>query len=339
MKKTTYKFSAQATDYYFDAGFSALGKLVDKKQTVLIADEKVFFNHAAKFKGWNVMVLKSGEEHKTRETADSIIDNLIGLEADRKTTLVGIGGGVITDITGYVASIYMRGLRFGFVPTTVLGMVDAAIGGKNGIDLGVYKNMVGTIRQPSFLLYDYSFLQSLPEAEWINGFAEIIKHACIRDAAMFRMLEQTSLQKLRSSKKLVGELVERNARLKSKVVQQDEFEQGDRKLLNFGHTLGHALENLYELSHGQAVAIGMAYACVLSEKMNGFSQSGRVIELIERYGLPANIEFEADQVMEVMRMDKKRERKEIHYVFLEKIGKGLIRPISIKQLQQFISQL
>lgn len=339
MKKTTYKFSAQSTDYYFDANFSTLSKLADKRTTVLIVDEKVFFNHAARFKGWNVMVLKSGEENKTRETADTIIDNLIGLEADRKTTLVGIGGGVITDITGYVASIYMRGLRFGFVPTTVLGMVDAAIGGKNGIDLGVYKNMVGTIRQPSFLLYDYSFLKSLPEAEWINGFAEIIKHACIRDAAMFKLLEQTNLQQLRSSKKILGELVERNARLKSKVVQQDEFEVGDRKLLNFGHTLGHALENLYELSHGQAVSIGMAYACVLSERMNGFAQSERVIELIERYGLPANIEFDKDQVMEVMRMDKKRERKEIHYVFLEKIGKGIIRPISIKQLQQFISQL
>ncbi len=339
MKKTTFKFSAQSTDYYFDAGFSALGKLVDKKQTVLIADEKVFFNHAAKFKGWNVMVIKSGEENKTRETVDSIIDNLIGLEADRKTTLVGVGGGVITDITGYVASIYMRGLRFGFVPTTVLGMVDAAIGGKNGIDLGVYKNMVGTIRQPSFLLYDYSFLRSLPESEWINGFAEIIKHACIRDAAMFKLLEQNSLDKIRSAKSILGQLVERNAKLKSKIVQQDEFEQGDRKLLNFGHTLGHALENLYELSHGQAVSIGMAYACVLSEKMTGFNQSERVIELIENYGLPANIEFDKEQVLDVMRMDKKRERKEIHYVFLEKIGKGVIRPVPIKQLQQFIHQL
>lgn len=339
MKKVTYKFSAQSTDYYFDASFSALSKLVDKKEAVLIVDEKVFFNHAARFKGWNVMVLKSGEEHKTRETVDSIIDNLIGLQADRKTVLVGIGGGVITDITGYVASIYMRGLRFGFVPTTVLSMVDAAIGGKNGVDLGVYKNMVGTIRQPSFLLYDYSFLKSLPEAEWINGFAEIIKHACIRDAAMFKMLEQTSLEKLRSSKKILSQLVERNARLKSKVVQQDEFEHGDRKLLNFGHTLGHALENLYELSHGQAVAIGMSYACVLSEKMNGFTHSGRVIELIERYGLPANIEFDSEQVMDVMRMDKKREKKEIHYVLLDKIGRGIIRPISIKQLQQFIAQL
>jgi 3-dehydroquinate synthase len=338
VKKISYKFSAQSTDYYFNASFSMLARLVNKKETVLIVDEKVFFNHAAKLKGWNVIVLKSGEENKNRETVDTIIDNLLAMEADRNTVLVGIGGGVITDITGFVASIYMRGLKFGFIPTTVLSMVDAAIGGKNGIDLGVYKNMVGTIRQPSFLLYDYSFLQSLPETEWINGFAEIIKHACIRDAAMFRMLEQYSLDDIRSNKKILDELIRRNAILKTRIVQRDEFEKGDRKLLNFGHTIGHALENLYELSHGQAVAIGMAYACVLSEKINGFSGSSRVIQLIEQYRLPANIEFEKQEVLDVMRMDKKRQRKEIHYVFLDKIGKAVVKPVSIKKLEQFIQR-
>ncbi|HYF33631.1 MAG TPA: 3-dehydroquinate synthase [Chitinophagaceae bacterium] len=339
MKKTTYRFSAQSADYYFDAHFATLGKLVDKKETVLVVDEKVFFNHAAKLKGWNVIVLKSGEEHKNQDTVDSIIDNLVSMQADRKTVLVGIGGGVVTDITGYVAAIYMRGLRFGFVPTTVLAMVDAAIGGKNGIDLGVYKNLVGTIRQPSFLLYDFSFLQSLPEAEWMNGFAEIIKHACIRDAAMFKILEQDSLDNMRKGRAVLKQLIERNAVLKTKLVQRDEFERGERRLLNFGHTLGHALEKLYELSHGQAVAIGMSYASVLSQKINGFKEAARVIELIEQYGLPANIEFEKEKVFEVMRMDKKREKQEIHYVLLEKIGKGVVQPISIKQLEKFIGQL
>jgi len=188
-------------------------------------------------------------------------------------------------------------------------------------------------------LYDYSFLSSLPENEWTNGFAEIIKHACIRDAAMFKLLEQNSIENFRSNKKLLRELIQRNANLKSKIVQQDEFESGDRKLLNFGHTLGHALENLYELSHGQAVSIGMSYASVISEKLNGFNQSERVIALIEKYGLPANMEFDKKQALEVMRMDKKRVRKDIHYVTLEKIGKGVVKPISIKQLQQFISKL
>lgn len=339
MKKSTYKFSAQSTDYYFDAPFSMLGKLVDKKSAVLVVDEKVFAHHAARLKGWNVIVLKSGEEFKTQETVDAIIDNLVSMEADRKTVLVGIGGGVITDITGYVAAIYMRGLRFGFIPTTVLSMVDAAIGGKNGVDLGVYKNLVGTIRQPSFLLYDFNFLQSLPDTEWRNGFAEIIKHACIKDAAMFRILEQHDLDSLRSRKQVLKELIGRNAVLKTKLVQRDEFESGERKLLNFGHTIGHALEKIYELSHGQAVAIGMSYACVLSQKLSGFRETERVINVIEQYGLPANIEFDKPKVFEVMRMDKKRERKEIHYVLLEKLGKGVIRPIPLTQLEKIISQL
>jgi len=338
MKKITYKFSSASTDYYFDASFSALGRLVNKKQSILIVDEKVFFHHAAKLKGWNIIVIKSGEQHKNQDTVNDIIQNLVQLEADRKTVLVGVGGGVVTDITGYVASIYMRGLTFGFVPTTLLAMVDASIGGKNGIDLGLYKNMVGTIRQPSFLLYDYSLLKSLPESEWINGFAEIIKHACINDAAMFKILKQNDLSSIRYSKKTLGELIERNAKLKTKIVQQDEFEKGNRKLLNFGHTLGHALENMYDLSHGQAVAIGMAYASVLSEKLNGFHESSRVIELIEQYGLPANLEFEKDEVMDVMKMDKKRERKEIHYVLLEKIGKAVVKPVTLRQLEQFIQQ-
>ncbi len=122
------------------------------------------------------------------------------MEADRKTTLIGVGGGVITDITGYVASVYMRGLRFGFVPTSLLALVDASIGGKNGIDVGVYKNMVGIIRQPSFILHDMIFLNTLPQREWENGFAEIIKHACIKDAAMFRELETMSISKYQQKK-------------------------------------------------------------------------------------------------------------------------------------------
>jgi 3-dehydroquinate synthase len=229
---------------------------VDKKNAVIVTDEKILLGHSKRFNGWNMVVLKSGEEHKTQETVDVLIDNLIDIGADRQTVLVGVGGGVITDITGYAASIYMRGIRCGFIPTSLLAMVDAAIGGKNGIDVGLYKNMVGTIRQPSFLLYDYSFLNTLPEDEWINGFAEIIKHACIKDAALFKQLEQSSFKKISGSKKLVGDLVERNARIKTKVVQQDEFEKGDRRLLNFGHTLAHALENLYQLPHGQAVSLG-----------------------------------------------------------------------------------
>jgi len=233
----------------------------------------------------------------------------------------------------------MRGLNFGFVPTTLLAMVDAAIGGKNGVDVGIYKNMVGTIRQPSFLLYDYSFLNSLPDAQWINGFAEVIKHACIKDARMFRLLEQTDLSRLKKNKKLIGEIVEANARIKTRVVQEDEFEKGDRRLLNFGHTLGHALEKLYELPHGQAVSLGMTAACEFSYELSSFKESQRVIDLLDNYGLPTDAEFDKEKVFEILKKDKKKEKDFINYVLLDKIGKAKVQKIPLKQLHQFINQL
>jgi 3-dehydroquinate synthase len=339
MKKLTYKFSNSSTDYYFAYGISHLKEFVDQRNSVIITDENVFANHQKRLKNWKVIVLPPGEEQKTQATVDSLIAQLIMMEADRKTTLIGVGGGVITDITGYAASVYMRGIKFGFIPTTLLSMVDASIGGKNGIDVGIYKNLVGTIRQPSFILHDLVFLNSLPQSEWINGFAEIIKHACIKDAGMFRELQTTTLKKYQDRKILVCKLIQRNAILKTKVVQQDEFEKGDRKLLNFGHTLGHALENQYDLSHGQAVSIGIAYACNISKQITGFKETEKVISVLERYGLPAYAKFDKEKVFNVLKMDKKRERNEISYVLLEKIGKGVIKIISLDHLEKIIQEL
>lgn len=337
MTKQTYKFSSAATDFYFDSKFSQLKELVDQKNTVVLTDENVFDAHKAKFKNWNTIVLKAGEQYKLQQTADAVIDQLIDMQADRKTILVGVGGGVVTDLAGYIASVYMRGVRFGFVPTTVLGIVDASIGGKNGVDVGVYKNMVGTIRQPAFILHDYSLLSTLPDAEWRNGFAEIIKHACIRDAAMFRELGSNSLDIYRRKKAMAATLFRKNAALKAKLVQQDEFEQGERKLLNFGHTLGHALENQYELSHGQAVSIGMAYACRISEELTGFRSADQVTALIERYGLPAFAAFNLKKVMGVLQMDKKKEQKTINYILLEKVGKAVIHPLELDEISGLLA--
>ena len=339
MKKLTYKFSNSSVDYYFDYGFSHLKEIVDQKNSIIITDENIFNFHQRRFKNWNTVILKAGEEYKVQATADSIIEELIAMQADRKTTLVGVGGGVVTDLTGYLASVYMRGIKFGFIPTTLLSMVDASIGGKNGIDVGVYKNLVGTIRQPSFILHDPFFLKTLPELEWTNGFAEIIKHACIKDAAMFKELESSSLKKFRGSKSAVSELIRRNAMLKTKVVQQDEFEKGDRRLLNFGHTLGHALENQYELSHGQAISIGMTYASAISEQVIGFREAERVARLLLRYDLPTFAEFDKRKVFEVLKMDKKRERKDINYVMLEKIGKAIVKTIPLNQLEKIFTHL
>lgn len=241
-------------------------------------------------------------------------------------------------MTGYVASIYMRGIRFGFVPTTLLAMVDASIGGKNGIDVGLYKNMVGVIRQPAFILHDMIFLNTLPPSEWENGFAEIIKHACIKDAKMFKELERNNFLSYQKRKKAICELVQRNAILKTKVVQLDEFETGDRKLLNFGHSLGHALENQYELSHGQAIAIGMVYACHLSEQRAGFTETPRVVQLLEKYNLPTYAKFNRKKAIEVLQKDKKKVRDEMSFVLLHKIGKGIIRKIPMAELKNSLEQ-
>jgi 3-dehydroquinate synthase len=339
MNKIAYTFSGKTTTWYLDAELSYLEKLVDKEHTVIITDEHLFGVAQKRFGGWNTIVIHAGEEFKVQATVDSIIEQLIELGADRKTTLVGVGGGVVTDITGYVAAIYMRGLPFGFVPTSILAMVDASIGGKNGIDVGVYKNMVGTIRQPGFLLYDYSLLRTLPKQEWVNGFAEIIKHAAIRDAALFRELEKSKLTTYQRDKVALARLIRRNVAIKSAVVSADEFEQGERRLLNFGHTLGHAIENLYELSHGQAISIGMVAACMISEELAGFRETDRVIDVLKKYGLPTLAEFDVKQVMEVLRRDKKKVRDTMNYVMLEKIGKGVVKAVPLNELEKLVQSI
>jgi len=157
MKKQTFKFSTASTAIYFANGISHLKEMIDVKHAVFITDANVFNAHTKKFKNYKTIVIPSGEAYKNQATVNNIIQQLIAYEADRKTILVGVGGGVVTDITGYVASTYMRGIQFGFIPTTLLSLVDASIGGKNGIDIGVYKNIVGVTKQPTFILHDLIF--------------------------------------------------------------------------------------------------------------------------------------------------------------------------------------
>ena len=339
MKPFNFKFFTTSVDYYFDVSFSQLNTLVDKKKTIVLTDRNIFEAHQEKFIGWELIVIEPGEEHKIQSTVNEVIRLMIEMEADRSTTLVGVGGGVITDLAGYIASVFMRGISFGFVPTTLLGMVAASVGGKNGIDVGVYKNMVGVIRQPKFLFYDYSFLATLPELVWSDGFAEIIKHACIKDAVAFKQLEKEDIDSIRNQSNVLGTLIQRNVLLKTKVVQNDEFEKGERKLLNFGHTLGHAIETQYALTHGQAVAIGMSYALRLSEQLTGFQDSEKVRTVIKQYRLPINGDFDVKKVLDILKMDKKRVDKNMNFILLEKVGKGIIQSIPMVQLTKMVQKI
>lgn len=341
MIEKKYQFTKESVSVYFDADFRVLQEMVDKENTILITDENIFSSQSERFEGWKTIVLRAGEKYKNQKTVDEIINRLIELNADRQTFLIGVGGGVITDITGYAASVYMRGIKFGFVPTSILAMVDASIGGKNGIDVGVYKNLVGTINQPQFLLFDYSFLETLPEKEWINGFAEIIKHSCIKDLDMFNFLHEKSLDYFYSSLKNVGDLVQKNVEIKYNIVSNDERETGDRKLLNFGHTLGHAIENTANLPHGSAICIGMMAACNISEKINGFSkiETEKIKQLISQYRLPVSFEIDKEKTWDILLHDKKKSGKDMNFIVLNEIGKASVKKIPLSELHEIFNSL
>jgi shikimate kinase / 3-dehydroquinate synthase len=341
MHTSDYTFSQKTVTCYFDADFALRGDLVKDSNVVVITDENIFNQHAEKLAAFPVIKFAAGEEYKNQATVDFIIGELIKLGAHKNTFLIGVGGGVVTDITGYVAAVYMRGLKFGLVPTSILAMVDAAIGGKNGIDVGVYKNMVGTILQPEFIFYDYAFLETLPVKEWVNGFAEIIKHACIKDEMLFRVLEKYSLHEYQTDKTLIADLIEKNVEIKTTVVVNDEFEKGERKLLNFGHTVGHAIENLHGIPHGHAVSIGIVAACNLSVQLNNFhaDDAAKIVRLLARYHLPVDVETDHAKVFEVLKMDKKRQGEGVQFILLNKIGKAEIKYISLTELEKHFKEI
>lgn len=324
-------FPSGTLRYYFDSSLSQLHQLYDNADVVFITDENVAACHPEAFGGHRPIVLPAGEENKTLANVGWLSEQLIQRGATRHSILIGVGGGMVTDITGFVATVYMRGVRFGFVPTTLLAMTDAAIGGKNGVNTGLYKNMIGTVRQPSFILYNTSLLHTLPIAEWCNGFAEIIKYGCIFDAALLNELQQHDVAFYQNNATALNALIHRCATWKNKTVAEDENEQGIRKLLNFGHTAGHAIEKLYGLAHGQAVAIGMVIACRISEQETGLSTSvtQQLESLLPQYGLPTIIHMQHQHVMDVLKADKKRKNGQIDYILLTEKGKAVIKPLSL----------
>ncbi|HSQ43684.1 MAG TPA: 3-dehydroquinate synthase [Ginsengibacter sp.] len=336
-----YKFSGKKIDVFFDADFSLIEAKLQKEKTIFITDENVYAAHREKFSGWQIIVIKAGEEFKNQQTVDAIIKQLIDLQADRQSFIVGVGGGVVTDITGFAASIYMRGIKFAFVPTSILAMVDASIGGKNGIDVGVYKNLVGVINHPEFLLYDYSFLETLPDDEWVNGFAEIIKHACIKDRAMFQLLEKNSIEKFQHSPEDTAAIIKRNVDIKYNVVANDEQETGERKLLNFGHTIGHAIENAGKLPHGHAISIGMVAACHISEMINDFNKADTksIAELLSKYQLPVTFTSDKEKTWEILLHDKKKSGNNMSFVVLDSIGHASIKSLPLDQLHKIFNSI
>ncbi len=313
----------------------------DPKSTILLVDANVRRLHGDKLEGFQVIDTGFGEENKTLQNASRIYGLMIEKELDRSWTIVGIGGGITTDLTGFVASTFLRGLRFGFISTTLLGQVDAAVGGKNGVNYEGLKNMIGIIRQPDFVLCDTEVLKTLPRREFIGGFAEIIKYAAIRRADLFPYLQEHILEAAGYGMDILTHLIFESVLTKIEIVESDENEKGDRKLLNFGHTFGHALEKLYHISHGEAVAVGMLIAARLSVNLGMLSDDKLtgLEDLIKTTGLPTSMQWDPDNLAVVMRSDKKRKGSEMQFILLEDIGKAVIRNLPLADLKPIMHDL
>ena len=308
--------------------------LPSNKQVIVITDANILNYYGDFFRAWPVIEIGMGEKNKTLDTLIYIYNRLLELNADRSSFIVAVGGGIVCDVAGYAASTYMRGVPFGFVSTTLLSQVDASVGGKNGVNFGGYKNMIGTFNQPSFVLCDTSMLQTLPEREFVSGFAEIVKAAMIRDAKLFDYLEQNAEKAVARDPEAIRHLVIESVKIKADVVQQDEREKGERRILNFGHTFGHAIEALTGISHGEAVSIGMMIAARRSVTECGFpkSQLDRLEHLLIRLGLPVTTDAPTEDILRILLKDKKRESDYINMVLLSETGKSLICKTPVEKI-------
>lgn len=334
-------FDGKQVDYFINEPFHTIASISKDQQIIYLIDACVFENHTSLFKASPYILIPSGEASKCWTTIENIIDQLLKLNANRQTLLVGVGGGVVSDITGFVAAIYMRGVEFGFVPTTLLSMVDAAIGGKNGINFGEQKNLIGTFNLPSFILIDYAFLHSLPIDEFKNGFGEIIKYACLSDVRFFDMLFMHTLDDYQKDIHKIDTLIQHCVSTKNKMVMADFKESHVRKLLNFGHTIGHAIEKAHTIPHGQAVGLGILYACKLSETLRKFDPANtiKIKNLLQQYQLPTQITFSNDLIDCMVMHDKKSNNKGIDFILLDSIGKPHIQNIPIDQLKELIAAI
>jgi len=341
MKKLLVRGAFGTSQLLVGESIDNVGQYLEDRRTVIITDSVVNGLYQKQFPACPVIPIGLGEKIKTLETVETIYSRLVELEADRSTIILGVGGGIVCDIAGFVASTYMRGIRFGFVSTTLLSQVDASVGGKNGINFGGYKNMVGVFNQPEFVICDMALLKTLPVREILCGFAEIIKHGAIADAAMLDFLETQRDAALELDEAIIAHLVYRSVEIKAGVVTRDEREQGERRKLNFGHTFGHALEKRTGIPHGEAVAIGMVLAARLSVEKGllPYKDAERLERIIRSYGLPIQPPADISSMLSTLRKDKKRQGNRIHFVFLDALGSARVDAVDVPELYRLAKSL
>ena len=288
-----------------------------------------------------LIMIPAGETSKTLEQAGAICDQMIAAGLDRQSFVIGLGGGVIGDISGFVAAIFLRGIPHVQIPTTLLAMVDSSIGGKTGVNTRDGKNLIGAFHHPALVIDDIDVLKTLPRRDFNQGFAEIIKHAIIADAEMFTTLKDVDPENL-------APLIRRNIEIKSEIVAKDERDRtGERALLNFGHTVGHAIERAGDYKrflHGEAISLGLIAACDVSMKRAGLPRDQRdaIVDLLRRFDLPTQLpkDFPREKIFKALPYDKKFERGKIRFVVAPRIGAAHVTTdVTMDDIQKAVDAL
>lgn len=287
----------------------------------------------------------AGEENKTLDTVRSLYEHLIRSHMERKDLLIALGGGVVGDLTGYAAATYLRGIDFVQIPTTLLSQVDSSIGGKTGVDFDAYKNMVGAFHQPKLVYMNISILSTLSKEQFSCGMGEILKHGLIRDEQYYRWILEHREEILNREADTLEEMISRSCEIKRQIVEEDPCEQGDRALLNFGHTLGHAIEKQmnFRLLHGQCVALGCLAAAYISFCRGLITEKElrKIQEGSEKFSLPTSLgEIKIDDIIETARSDKKMEKGRIKFVLLKEIGNAFLdRSVTEEEMRSALHYL
>ena len=316
-----------------------LPALLPHKRVVVVSDTNIDRHYHSLIEPYDHVLIGLGEASKTLLTLDAIYRRFIELGVDRSCFVLAIGGGIVTDVAGFAASTFMRGLEFGFISTSLLGQVDASVGGKNGVNVEGYKNMVGTFTQPKFVICDVDLLRTLSPREFRTGLAEIIKAAVIADAELFEMLEQADLSTLQRDSDTLREMVYRAIKVKADIVERDERESGDRRLLNLGHTLAHAIEkSSSKFNHGEAVAVGLAMIAEVAANrdMLAVADKERIVALLERAGFALEPPVEVRTLLKAVKRDKKAEGDSIHVVFPLGVGNCCVEKMPIEEFKALV---
>jgi len=319
-----------------------IGELYSK--VIFITDLNLYSHYSSFLDKYGLIKINPGEKSKNLDVVSDIIEEMIEIGADRNSILVGFGGGVVCDITGFVSSVYMRGIDFGYVSTSLLSQVDASLGGKTGVNFKQFKNMIGIFNQPKFVICNIDYLRTLSDEEFLNGMGEVVKHAIISDVGYFDFIRLNIEKVLNRDENIIIELISKSIEIKSNIVLEDEKEKGVRKILNFGHTFGHAIESKYGIKHGFSVVLGMLISLKLSQKL-GFIELSEIEKIIKLFMDLKILHKDEKEILkkenillllDLIKNDKKKNDNNVDLILIKNIGNAVIYSISFDDIEKML---